>query len=191
MGRILISAIVGGIIVFMWGFVSHMVLPIGELGQKILPQEELVVGALKASITEPGLYVFPGGDADTKVSPEEEQKYLAGPRGMLLYDNAVMEEFWTRRLVTEGITDVVAALLAAIALSFTAVGYGMRVAMVAMLGLFGWVSISVPHWNWYGFPTAFVGAEAIDQVAGWLLAGLAIAGIVRGKSGGGFAGGAP
>ena len=48
----------------------------------------------------------------------------------------------------------------------------LRIAMVA--GVFAWISISVPHWNWYGFPCAFILGELIDQVVGWTLAGLAM-----------------
>ena len=57
-----------------------------------------------------------------------------------------------------------------------------RVLSVAALGLFAWLSISVSQWSWYGFPTAFVRAEAIDQVLGWLCGGVAIAVIVKPKA---------
>ena len=50
---------------------------------------------------------------------------------------------------------------------------------VAGLGLFAWMVISVPYWNWYEFPLAFTLAEAIDSDVGWLLAGFVIAAIVR------------
>src|SRR6185295_9013897 len=54
-GRIILAAIVGSIIVFVWSAVAHMVLPIGEMGVKSLPSEEKVVPALKDAIKEPGL----------------------------------------------------------------------------------------------------------------------------------------
>ena len=50
---------------------------------------------------------------------------------------------------------------------------------VTLLGVFGFLTISVPYWNWYGFPADFTAAEAIDQSVGWLLAGLVLAGIIR------------
>ncbi len=56
--------------------------------------------------------------------------------------------------------------------------FGRRVLVVGLLGLLAWLSISASHWIWYGFPTAFVGAELIDQVVGWLVTGLVIAKIV-------------
>ncbi len=37
----------------------------------------------------------------------------------------------------------------------------------------------IPYWNWFGFPTDFIAAEAIDQVLGRFLAGLVLAAIVK------------
>ena len=47
MGKILIGGIVGGIILFFWGFVSHMLLPIGEMGLQFIPQEDGMAAAMK------------------------------------------------------------------------------------------------------------------------------------------------
>jgi hypothetical protein len=40
------------------------------------------------------------------------------------------------------------------------------------------VIISVPYWNWYGFPLDFTGAQALEKIIGWFLAGLVLAAIV-------------
>lgn len=75
--------------------------------------------------------------------------------------------------------DVLGALIAAYLLSKTAAAFGGRVLFVTLLGLFSWVVISIPYWNWFGFPTDFIAAEAIDQVVGWSLAGPVLAAIVK------------
>jgi hypothetical protein len=43
------------------------------------------------------------------------------------------------------------------------------------MGLFSWLVISVPYWNWYRFPLALTEGVLIEQVVGWFLGGLAIA----------------
>ena len=43
------------------------------------------------------------------------------------------------------------------------------------LGLFGWLTLSLPYWNWYMFPLNFTLGALIEQVVGWLLAGAAMA----------------
>ena len=48
-----------------------------------------------------------------------------------------------------------------------------------MIGMAGWVAIMVPFWNWYKFPFEFVRTDLIDQIAGWFLAGLVMAFILK------------
>jgi hypothetical protein len=84
-----------------------------------------------------------------------------------------------RQLGMELLSNILAALAGAIILSYVVGSYGRRVFIVALLGLIAWLSINVSYWNWYGFPGAFIAAEGIDQVVGWLLSGLAMAKIVK------------
>ena len=60
--KILIGGVVGGIVIFFWGFVSHMLLPLGEMGMQSIPQEEALAAAMKDDVREPGLYFVPGRD---------------------------------------------------------------------------------------------------------------------------------
>ena len=43
------------------------------------------------------------------------------------------------------------------------------------LGLFSWLTLSVPYWNWYRFPLDFTMGSLLEQVRGWMLAGIAMA----------------
>ena len=183
MKKILIGGIVGGIVIFVWGAVSHMVLPLGETGIKQIPNEDAVIAAMRQSIPEPGLYFFPGMDMSHKPSDEEQKawtaKYTAGPTGILVYHPQGEAPVSPRQLLTELASNVLMALLAAFLLSMASGSFGRRVLFVALLGLFSWLSISVSYWNWYGFPTDFSLAEAVDQVVGCFLAGLVLAAIVK------------
>ena len=38
--RVVIAAVVGGVVIFGWGAVSHMVLPLGTMGLSVMPDEE-------------------------------------------------------------------------------------------------------------------------------------------------------
>ena len=183
MKRILIGGIVGGIVVFLWGAISHMVLPTGKMGIRSIPNEAAVVGAMRASIQEPGFYFFPGMDMSREPTPEEEKawnaKYEAGPTGILVYQPTGSTPLAPGQLLTELLSGTLAALLAAFLVSHVAGGFGRRAMLVAMLGLFAWLSISISYWNWYRFPFSFTLTEAIDQVGGWLFGGLALAAIVK------------
>ena len=73
--RVLIAAILGGLVFFFWGFVAHEVLGLGQVGIKDLPNEQVVLPVLSSSITEPGFYFFPG--LGLPPNPSSEQKKAA------------------------------------------------------------------------------------------------------------------
>jgi hypothetical protein len=179
MTRVLIAGVVGGLIVFVWSAVAHMALPIGTMGLKVLPNEAPVLAALSSAVPEAGLYFFPGMDMSGKMTDEQTaawtQKYRTGPAGILVYKPQGGEPLAPTMFVTELLSTVFAAVVAAWVISITSASYGARVAAVCLMGLFGWLSLSVSYWNWYGFPTSYIAGEAIDQIVGWLLGGLAIA----------------
>ena len=72
-----LGGIVGGIILFFWGFVSHMLTPLGELGVHLepLPNEESFQAAMKDAVREPGLYFVPGHDTSKSQSKEAMQAH--------------------------------------------------------------------------------------------------------------------
>ena len=59
-------------------------------------------------------------------------------------------------------------------------GLGRRVAVAGAMGVFAWLAVSVPYWNWYRFPLEFTAAALVQTLVGALLAGLVI-GVVSGK----------
>jgi hypothetical protein len=155
MNRLVLAGVAGGIVIFLWGAISHMALPLGGMGLGALPApaEAALVSALDPAPAR-GAYLFPGGFLVFHPS---------APRGMT-----------PRQLVRELLGDIGAALVAAFVLSAIAASRAGRVRAAAALGLFAWFAISFPQWNWLHFPADLVLAEAIDQVAGWTLAGLAM-----------------
>jgi len=182
-GKVLVGAFVTGIVVFVWGAISHMATPIGEMGIRQIPGEDKVVPAMKDAIREPGFYFFPA--MENMKSPSEadqkawEAKVKQGPTGVLIIHPEGGETISPRRLLTEFASNVVAALLAAVVLTQLRSGYFGRVLVVTLMGVFGFVSILVSYWNWYGFPTDFTMGAALDEVIGWFLGGLVLAAIVR------------
>lgn len=183
MGRILMAALVGGVIVFMWGFFSHTVLPIGEMGLSTLPNEDAVLASLESQLPEAGLYIFPseglGGELTGTQMKEWERKYQTGPAGLLAYRPiGGTQAFEPKRLIVELLSNIFACFVAASLLAMIVGGYGRRVLATALLGAFAWLSISISQYNWYGFTSMYALAEGIDQVVSFALAGLAIAKLV-------------
>ena len=185
MKRIVLAGLLAGIAVFVFSAIIHMALPIGHMGLKSLPSEDAVLAAMRAGITEPGLYFFPGMDMDKKMTAEEQKawtdRYVAGPTGLLVYHPGGEAPMLPRQLVVELLADVLAAALAAFVIGHTTASFGRRVLVVALFGVFAWLSVDVSFWNWYRFPTPWAVAELIDQAGGWFAGGLVIAAIYRSK----------
>jgi len=184
MKRTLLAGLLGGIIAFIWSAIVHMNPLTGHLGLSMMNErEDAVLAALKNNLQQEGLYFFPGMDMTKEMTKEQEAawvaKYKAGPAGLLLYHPNGGEPMEAKQLVVEFVSTVLCALIAATILAATVGRFVCRATIVAMIGLFAWLALSVSQWNWYGYPFPFIALDAIDQIIGWLLAGLLMAKMIK------------
>src|SRR6185503_17019766 len=106
MGRIILAGIVGGVLMFMWGFLLHMVVTLGDdMGVMSLPENAPLNEALKTAVPRPGVYLFPGMDMERKLTDEEQKawnaQYEGGPTGLLLLYPKGREIRFTRWIIVE------------------------------------------------------------------------------------------
>jgi hypothetical protein len=176
------AGLVGGLVVFAWSAVDHMLLPFGEMGLTQIPAEkEPAVLAQLKELPGNGLYMYPRLEGKDAAAHEAwMRKVASGPSGLLLYHPAGAPVMNTGTFVGEIGADILAALIAAFVLSqLSLFGLLARAGLVSLLGVFAWLSISLSYLIWYGYPPAFVLAEGVDQVVGWFLGGLAMAALLR------------
>ena len=184
MKRILLAGILGGLVAFVWSSILHVNPLTAPLGLNTFKEkEDAVLAGLRSQDLSPGLYFFPGMDMSKKMSKEQEDawtaKFKAGPSGLLLLQPKGGEPMEPRQLVIEFLSTMLCAILAATILATTIGSVTSRAIVVAMMGLFGWLAISVSQWNWYHFPFRFIALDLMDQSIGWLLAGFVIAKLVK------------
>jgi len=187
--RILLAGILGGIAMFAWSFVAHMILPLGMTGVSEIPNEAPVLSALQSSIGgSSGLYMFPGMGLGPNPSmkdvnaamPQYEKKLAGNPNGILIYHPPGGKAMEPRQLIREFLTEFVEALLAAWLLVRTRLAtYASRVGFVLVVGLVAAITTNIPYWNWYGFPTNYTLAYMLIEVVGYLVAGLVAAAVLR------------
>jgi len=178
--RIVIAALLAAIVLFVWQFLSHMVLPIGMMGFRLPANEDVVLQAVSTGLPNPGIYYLPSIDP-AKMNDEAAMKAWSDKAQKSPYVWAVVAGptpdpmSMTPQLIKQFITNFLAALLAAFVLAATAWTFGLRVVGTLAFGLFGWLANLVPQWTWYRFPSDFIVGGLLDQGIGWLLGGVAIA----------------
>jgi hypothetical protein len=181
--RLILAAVLGGVVMFAWGAFSHMVLNLENGVFKPMPNEDAVSAAMKANISADGVYFMPGIDMMAKPSEAEQEawaaKAKAGPTAFVVYHQLGDDVFTPKQFATQFGSNLGSALIAAIILMFAGVGFARGVIITTLIGLAGWIAILIPYWNWYKFPFEFVRVDLIDQVVGWFLGGLVVAFFMR------------
>jgi len=82
---LLLPILLGAVAVFLASFVTHMVLKYHWSDYKALPDEELVMAALRDSGTGPGQYSMPHcADGAGMKDPQWQERYAAGPTGFMV-----------------------------------------------------------------------------------------------------------
>lgn len=175
------SAIVGGIIAFVWAIFSWTAIGWPSQVFKSFADEQSVANVIRNNAPESGVYLLPNPYA-----PGSEQQMAQ--RNTLFKNGPVMFATvqanglsgMTRSLILAFIIQIVAAYLITWALMKTrGLSYFRKVLFIVMLG---GVLVSVlgvfPAYLWKGFPLQYVVYVMVDTIIAWLLAGFAMAKIV-------------
>ena len=178
--RTFIAGLIGGIVFFLWGAVAHMALPIGEMGMHEATSEDPVLAAASANLPGEGVYMLPGLSPaqmkDEAAVKAYSAKSVASPYAFVVYQPQGRDAMdMGGNLAKQFISDTLSAIVVAFVLGLGAFGFSKRVFIATALGLFSWLTVSVPYWNWYRFPLDFTLGNLLEQVLGWLIAGVAMA----------------
>jgi len=189
--RAFLAAILGGIAMFIWSFIAHDLLPLGEMGMREFNDEAAVLDALKTNLGDArGLYHFPGHRAGPNATRQEKsdamkramEKAASGPSGLLIYHPS--REFTFGKLLgIEFATELLEAILVVFLLTQTRIeSFVGRVGFVFLAGILAAITTNVPYWNWYGFPSRYTAAYMSIEIIGFLCVGLIAALVLRNRS---------
>lgn len=191
MGRMLVAALVGAIVVFAWGYVSNMVLPWHWWSMKPSPNAAAVTEVLKASYPESGLYLLPpparfeGRDATDAEKKAMRDAYEAGPIAQVFYRKEGAEMMSPLVLGKGLVLAFAGALIAAVMLNMGAragSSYVSRVAIVVLMAFFAAVTTHCLEWNYWLRQDAYTLVKCADVVVGWTAAACVMAGILTPKT---------
>lgn len=180
------STIVGGLIAFVWGILSWLVLPWHSVAIERFENEASVANVIRDNAMKDGVYILPNMyEANIPGTSEEVRQEL-------LVSNEIMQNgphmfcavrlngknpyssgaSYVRALIFQFVT---AFLITWLLLKTKNQSYMDRVWFVACVALIGGILYFLPAWNFMCFPLGFAIVGIIDFVIGWFLAGLAIA----------------
>jgi len=186
--KILLAGVLGGMAMFIWTSIAHLALPLGEAGVSEIPNESAVLSAMQSNIgDQTGLYIFPGmgvGKNATRQEKNEAMKQIvakaaSGPSGLLMY-HATRPFTFGKWMGIEFATELLEAILVVFLLAQTHIaGFGGRVGFVLVAGIMTAIATNVSYWNWYGFPSVYIGSYMLIQVIGFLCVGIVAALVLR------------
>lgn len=188
MTRVTVGGILAGIVMFLWSFIAHMVLPIGFMGISATPGEDAVLAALKANAAGPGIYIMPGNDYFQSLSKSSAEQHTAMTAmtekaktsgwAMIVYHPEGGVEIGPKPLGLQLFSQIVVCWIFAFAL-WAAMprirSFLMRVWLVSIMGLLPFVGSDFPSWNWYGYPGLYMAGKVLDYGVGAVLAGVFLA----------------
>jgi hypothetical protein len=187
MGKKLLAGILGGLAFFAWSSLAHVVLPLGQTGIQEIPNEQAVVGAMKANIPSDGFYFFPGYGVPPTATQAEKMAAMrakaasySGPGGILIYHPQQSLELKPGQLLTEAGTNILQVLLAVFLLGQTSLtSFIARWRFVTVAGILSAISTNISYWTFYGFPGNYTLAYICIIAMGFVVAGLVVAAMVK------------
>ncbi len=178
-------AVLGGLVVFLWGFVSWMVLPWHQMTMKKFQDERDVADAIQENTLESGVYMLPNcfsydkgmskGDME-KAKMETKEMMQKGPIVYAIVKKEGMAPSMMGQFITGLIVNIVAAFFVTWLLSMTkAMAYMKQVYFITGVAFTAGLMISLPGWVWMGIPASCTLVSMLDLLISWFLAGLVIA----------------
>jgi len=178
-----VAALVGAVLMFIWGFVSHTVLKLFDV--KGFSNSGGLVEMLKTSQAESGVYAVPAmpEDMSDKESPQYKKfvdDYEKGPIAIVIYQEEGATFMGAMTFIKGFLVMLASCLFAAFLVSRSKLAStGGRFTFVLCLGVLMAIHVDGSNWAWMYHPMGWTIAAMIDHVAAWAAAGVGIALILR------------
>lgn len=165
--RTVLVSVAGGMVLFVWGFLSHAVLPWYDWIYQRFTDEAAISDVLQNTAPQRGFYYLPYSENDRSPGTIEALVNVL-PRG---------NERSIGSQLLLGVTIQIISVFLVISLlgRVRSSTYWGKVGLFSSVGfLIGFVSHAY-YWNWFGFPWAYVVVTILDTWIAWSLAGLTVA----------------
>jgi len=151
------AALLGGITIFVWGLLVHMVLIPDTI--RSFKDSRAVMSFVDAQAHDNGAYSDPQGAFMTVARTPGNSERV--PTSQTL----------SYELLTNILQAIILGWILMRVSSPSIRGYAR---LAAMIGMTAFVAIDLSNWNWYGFPPSMTMQSMVDGVGGSFLAGAVI-----------------
>jgi hypothetical protein len=179
------AAVLGGLIVFVWGMFSWMIFPWHQSCLKKFTHESEVASVIRDNAPVSGVYVLPDTFAYNEHTSHAEmargkEMMERGPFMFATVRSNGMGKMTLRPFIFSLIIQIIGALIVTWMLMQTkGLIFWKQVRFITLFGLGVAILGELPDWNWWGFSCAYVCINIADLVIGWFLAGLGIAKVLK------------
>jgi len=169
MGRGVLAAALAAAVMFVWGFVGHLI--------DVPPMGELSNGGTVAEVLRRG----GAGDGVYALHATDEDRFARGPRAVVFCDTGEVDpdSFLVLTMIKGFVVLFLSALFVAFLLERAKIArYGGRVMFCAAFGLFAAMYGTGSQWAWFHAPGGWFWGAGFHDVVAWTGAGLVLGGLV-------------
>ena len=174
--KVIIGALLGGVVLLLWQSAVHMVLGVYDDAFVKLKDPAAVEAVLKDNFEGSGMIVIPlpiPGDSDAEAKAMEKITTGFSMSGAVNRDGR--HGFGAMLGVQFAVNVLASAVLMFVLLAANTPTLGSRLALVLCFAVFAVLTELIPNWNWGGSSLAYIGRQIGEQIVGWALVGLVLA----------------
>jgi hypothetical protein len=172
MKKQLIGAIVGGIVIFVYQFVSWAALNLHSASQEYTPKQDSILSYLSSQFSEDGAYLLP--NYPKGMSREDMEKQMESTRGkpwaQIQYHKALNTNMGMNILAGLVADIIMVAFICWIITRLASRGWGTVFTVCLFTGMI--VFINSPYTVHIWYPKADIWAHFLDAFLGWSLCGI-------------------
>ena len=174
--KVIIGALLGGVILLFWQTAVHMVLGIYNDAFVELTDPVVVEKVLRENLTGSGMIVIPHPEpGDTDAEAKAMEKLTTGFSLFGAVNRDGRHGFGAMLGVQFAVNVLASALLMFVLLAANPPTLGSRLALVLCFAVFAVLTELIPNWNWWGTSLTYIGRQIGEQIVGWALVGLVLA----------------
>ncbi len=171
MKKWIIGSFVGAIIVLVWQFASWMFLPVHDKAAKYTANQDQVLNAVTANISEDGMYMLPS--APTKKQQQDMMKSMEGKPWATVIFHKSMHNDMTMRIIRSFLVYFFLTLSLIYVLSRGGTPTRMRSFSGSFaLGLFAFIWSDYQGHIWFDLPWHMILGDLVDSLVAWSLCGI-------------------